>query len=53
MKYAIVQTSNGFMVDDGQNGYIHTPNGDNCFDTYNEAQLALAQHLINNAIGGL
>jgi hypothetical protein len=50
-KFTIIKTSEGFMID-YMDEYIYTPNGDNTFDTYTAVQLALSQHLINNAIGG-
>lgn len=48
-KFTIIKTSEGFMINDWDD-YIHAPNGNNTFGTYNEAQLALAHHLVTNAI---
>ena len=50
-KFTIIKTSEGFMID-YMDEYIYTPNGDNTFYTYTAVQLALSQHLINNAVGG-
>lgn len=50
MKYTILCTSNGYMVEqeeeDGGTDYLHASNGDNLFDTYAQASVVLAQHLL-------
>ena len=51
-KYTVVRTSNGFMVeveaDDGcyESLLVHTPSGDNTFDTYREACMCLSLYLV-------
>ena len=44
-KFTIIETSEGFMVE-YMDEYIHAPDGDNTFDTWIQARLALAQYLI-------
>lgn len=54
MHYTIINTSNGYMIEqeeeDGGSDYIHAPNGDNTFDTYAQASVVLAQHLLRRVL---
>jgi len=49
-QFTIICTNNGYMIEeeneDGDNEYIHAPNGDNLFDTYAQASVVLAQYLL-------
>ena len=53
-QYTILCTSNGYMVEheteDGDNEYIHAPNGDNVFDTYTQASVVLAHYLLGGVL---
>ena len=50
-KYTIIQTSNGFMIEEADGGcyeslYLHDSNGDNTFDTYRQACMCLSLSLV-------
>ena len=49
-RFSIISTMDGYMVeqedDELGNEYIHAPDGDNLFDTYSQASVVLAQHLL-------
>jgi hypothetical protein len=49
-QFTIICTNNGYMIEeeneDGDNEYIHAPDGDNLFDTYAQASVVLAQYLL-------
>jgi hypothetical protein len=46
-KFNILKTSMGYMVEqvDGDAVYIDKENGDNCFDTYQEAVIVFIDYL--------
>ena len=52
--FTIICTNDGYMIehqpqeDDMQ--YVHAPNGDNLFDTYQQAVIVLTQHLLKEII---
>ena len=48
ISYEIISTNDGYMVEalNEDAEYIHAPNGDNLFDTYAEACVVLANHLL-------
>ena len=48
--YEIQSTDKGFMIHNNEDGYIHAPNGDNCFDRYSTALTVLANYLLKMAI---
>jgi hypothetical protein len=53
-RFSIISTMDGYMVeqedeDDGTE-YIHAPDGDNLFDTYAQASVVLAQHLLKRVL---
>jgi len=49
-QFTIICTNNGYMIEeeneDGDNEYIHAPDGDNLFHTYAQASVVLAQYLL-------
>ena len=53
-KFEIISTSNGYMInrvnDDGDEQCLHAPNGDNTFDDYAQAVIALTQNLLRGLI---
>ena len=52
--FTIISTSNGYMVEyqteEGDDQYVHAPNGDNTFDTYAQAVVVLTQHLLKEIL---
>jgi hypothetical protein len=54
MHYTLICTSKGYMIEqeeeDGGTDYIHAPNGDNTFDTYAQASVVLAEHLLRRIL---
>jgi hypothetical protein len=54
MHYTLICTSKGYMIEqeeeDGGTAYVHAPNGDNTFDTYAQASVVLAEHLLRRIL---
>jgi hypothetical protein len=52
--FTVISTSNGYMVEyqteKGDDQYVHSPNGDNTFDTYAQAVVVLTQHLLKEIL---
>jgi hypothetical protein len=46
MKIEIIKTNNGYMVKDDTGDYVCDINDDNLFDTYEEAEDLMNQHLM-------
>jgi hypothetical protein len=44
MRYSIIKTSNGYMIEDtATNDYLHDESGNNCFDERTQAQELVAK----------
>lgn len=52
--YTIISTNDGYMIEyeneDNDADYIHAPDGDNLFDTYAQASVVLANHLLKEVV---
>ena len=52
--YKVINTTNGFMIEDqSTGGYAHDENGNNCFDSIEEAQKFLYIVRVRDAIDHL
>jgi hypothetical protein len=46
MKFSVIKTNSGYMVEDELNDYVCDIDGNNLFDTYVEAQTLMHTHLL-------